>query len=186
MSKPELLDQMVKRITEKEDMTKIFRIKRSGKDTNDIFWNFGKIHGLENIAYCSDEDIDATGGNPYLLQKLVNKVTPDDITGYSSFQEVESATAGALDDYKKAVGDLPLYSSDRKKLLALPFYMAKRSDTPEPRRGQFEWDLFKELTGSNWNDDAMASVDEEHKITEFDYEKYLNPELLKNVDTSTD
>ena len=28
--------------------------------------------------------------------------------------------------------------------------------------------------------------DEEHKITEFDYEKYLNPELLKNVDTSTD
>ena len=67
MSKPELLEQMVKRISEKEDMTKIFRIKRSGKDTDDIFWNFGKIHGLENIAYCSDEDINACGGNPYLL-----------------------------------------------------------------------------------------------------------------------
>ena len=68
--------------------------------------------------------------------------------------------AQGLADYKKSVEDLPLYSSDRKKLLALPFYMAKRHDTPEPRRGQFEWDLFKELTGSNWNDDCMISVDE--------------------------
>ena len=76
---------MVKRISEQEDLTKIFRIKRSGKDADDIFWNFGKIHGLENIAYCSDADIDATGGNPYLLQKLVNKVTPEDIPGYSSY-----------------------------------------------------------------------------------------------------
>ena len=94
--------------------------------------------------------------------------------------------AQGLADYKKSVEDLPLYASDRKKLLALPFYMAKRSECPEPRRGQFEWDLFKELTGSDWNDDAGYKFDEEHKITEFDYEKYLNPELLKNVDTTTD
>ena len=68
MSKPELLNQMVKRISEKEDLSKIFRIKRQGKDTDDIFWNFGKVHGLENIAYCSAEDIAATGGNPMKLQ----------------------------------------------------------------------------------------------------------------------
>ena len=85
MSKPELLNQMVKRISEKEDLSKIFRIKRQGKDTDDIFWNFGKVHGLENIAYCSAEDIEATGGSPMLLQKLVNKVTPDDIPGCSSY-----------------------------------------------------------------------------------------------------
>ena len=94
--------------------------------------------------------------------------------------------AQGLADYKKSVEDLPLYSSDRKKLLALPFYMAKRSECPEPRRGQFEWDLFKELTGSNWNDDAGYKFDEEHKITEFDYENYLDPVLLKNVDTTSD
>ena len=52
LSKPELLNQMVKRISEQEDLSKIFRIKRQGKDADDIFWNFGKVHGLENIAYC--------------------------------------------------------------------------------------------------------------------------------------
>ena len=68
MSKPELLNQMVKRISEKEDLSKIFRIKRQGKDADDIFWSFGKVHGLENIAYCSNEDIAATKGNPMKLQ----------------------------------------------------------------------------------------------------------------------
>ena len=126
MSKPELLDHMVKRISEKEDLGKIFRIKRQGKDANDIFWHFGKIHGLENIAYCSPEAINATEGNPFKLQQLVNKVTPEDIPGFSSYQEVEDEMAEELSAYKQAVSDLPLYSSDRKKLLALPFYLAKR------------------------------------------------------------
>lgn len=120
------------------------------------------------------------------LQKLVNKVTPDDIPGCSSYQELEDDIAQGLADYKKTVEDLPLYPSDRKKLLALPLYMTKRGENPEPRRGQFEWDLFKELTGSGWDDDANVKFDEEHKITEFDYEKYLNPELLKNIDTTTE
>jgi len=33
------------------------RIKRAGKDLNNMFWHFGKIHGLENIAFLSDEDL---------------------------------------------------------------------------------------------------------------------------------
>jgi hypothetical protein len=41
--------------------------------------------------------------------------------------------------------------SDRKKLLALPFYLSKRSENPEPKRGQQEFELFKELTGKDWN-----------------------------------
>lgn len=32
--------------------------------------------------------------------------------------------------------------SDRKKLLALPFLLAKRHELPEPKRGQKEWVLF--------------------------------------------
>lgn len=43
--------------------------------------------------------------------------------------------------------------SDKKKLLALPFYMAKRTQLPEPRMGQKEFDLFTKLTGFNWYDD---------------------------------
>ena len=106
--------------------------------------------------------------------------------GYSSDQEVDDQIAEKLANYKQTVTGMPLFSSDRKKLLALPFYLAKRQDTPEPRRGQFEYDLFKELTGKDWYDDTYVKYDQEHKITEFDYEKYLNPELLKNVDTTTD
>lgn len=48
---------------------------------------------------------------------------------------------------------MELNPSDRKKLLALPFYLVKRKQDPEPRYGQREWDLFKELTGKNWHDD---------------------------------
>lgn len=38
-----------------------------GKDKDDIFFEIGKIHGLENLAYVSDEDIRAANGNPVLL-----------------------------------------------------------------------------------------------------------------------
>jgi hypothetical protein len=38
--------------------------------------------------------------------------------------------------------------------------------------------LFTELTGNTWYDDASIDVDEEHKVTEFDYENYFHPKLL--------
>lgn len=70
---------------------------------------------------------------------------------------------------------MSMNESDRKKLLALPFYLAKRSQQPEPRRGQAEFKLFEALTGGrNWYDDSRVIVDEEHKITEFDYENYVD------------
>ena len=89
----------------------------------------------------------------------------------------------ALDDYKATVDKMGLNSSDRKKLLALPFYLTKRMQLPEPRRGQPEFDFFKELTGKDWYDDQHQLFDNEYKITEFDYENYFDPKLLKNVDT---
>jgi hypothetical protein len=64
--------------------------------------------------------------------------------------------------------------SDKKKVLALPFYMTKRKQASEPRRGQREFDLFQELSGRSWVDDSLNFIDEEHKITEFDYENYFN------------
>lgn len=81
----------------------------------------------------------------------------------------------ALGDYKEHINKMGLNSSDRKKLLALPFYLAKRNQAPEPRKGQKEFKLFQELTGHNWYDDADMDMDMEHKITEFDYENYIHP-----------
>mgnify|MGYP006922971879 CR=1 FL=1 len=57
LSKPELVEHMFKRISEQVDLTEVFQVKRQGKDKSDIFWLLGKIHGLENIAFCSDEDL---------------------------------------------------------------------------------------------------------------------------------
>jgi len=78
-----------------------------------------------------------------------------------------------------------LYPSDKKKLLALPFHLAKRSENPAPKRGQAAYDLFKELTGEDWYAYSEVDTDLETKITEFDYEKYLNPKLMEGVDTKS-
>mmetsp|Transcript_24626 Transcript_24626/g.30697 ORF Transcript_24626/g.30697 Transcript_24626/m.30697 type:complete len:213 (+) Transcript_24626:488-1126(+) len=186
LSKPELLDHMVRRISEQTDLTEVFRVKRLGKDTNPIFWQFGKIHGLENIAFCDAKDLGSVKGNPYKLQKLVNKVTPKSATGLSSFQQVEEEVQASLSTYRAAVEKLSLYPSDKKKLLALPFHLAKRKENPDPKRGQPEYALFTELTGEDWHADARVKTDNETKITEFDYENYLSPTLLEGVDTNTD
>ena len=67
LSKPELLDHIVKRITKNTDLNEIFQVKRLGKDQNPLFWAFGKIHGLENIAFCDAQELIAAKGNPVLI-----------------------------------------------------------------------------------------------------------------------
>lgn len=73
----------------------------------------------------------------------------------------------ALAEYKASVEQLgEFHSSDRKKLLSLPFLLAKRAELPEPRKTQHdELNLFKELYGMNWYDDASTIVDSEQKVT---------------------
>lgn len=48
--------------------------------------------------------------------------------------------------------------------------MSKRAELPEPREGQDEMELFKEIFGKGWNDDMSKRIDTEDKITEFNYE----------------
>ena len=166
-------------------MSKVFKVKRQGKDANDAFWTFGKIHGLENIAFCDPAELAQVKGNPYKLQQLVNKVTPETVPGFGSHHEIESKLHQQLAEYKKVVDKMDLYPSDRKKLMALPFYMTKRQEDPTPRHGQESYQLFKEMTGNDWNTFSSTKFDPETKITEFDYENYLNPELIKGLDTKS-
>ena len=37
----------------------------------------------------------------------------------------------------------------------------------------------------DWYDDAYTREDREEKITEFNYENFIHPELLKDVDTKS-
>lgn len=34
------------------------------------------------------------------------------------------------------------------------------------------------MTGHNWHDDAQIAIDPETKITEFDWENYIDPQLI--------
>jgi len=45
--------------------------------------------------------------------------------------------------------------------------------------------LFEKITGNSW--DAMNDLerDTEKKITEFDYENFIHPGMLKDVDTKS-
>lgn len=169
LTRSEMIDNLAIHALSEFDLSKIYRVKRAGKDLDPLYWSFGKIHGLENIAFADPEELRATNGNPVKIQKIVDRYdgAPD---RFDSYEQVVEEMQKTLKDYKAAVDKLGFNSSDRKKVLALPFYLAKRQELAEPRRGQLEFKLFKELTGHDWYDDYGVEVDKEHKITEFNYE----------------
>lgn len=76
--------------------------------------------------------------------------------------------------------------SDRKKMLSLPIFLSKRSEDPTPKKGQPQYDLFEKIYGRPYDKYDNLKRDEEKKITEFDFEEFIHPELLKDVDTTTD
>jgi hypothetical protein len=52
LTEPEIIANLEKassKANEKESSK--WRIKRTGKDADDMYWMAGKIHGLENIAF---------------------------------------------------------------------------------------------------------------------------------------
>lgn len=47
------------------DFASKFKIKRMGKDLNDIYWALGKIHGLENVVYLNEDTLNRVMGDPW-------------------------------------------------------------------------------------------------------------------------
>ena len=66
-SKVELIDRAMSEALKETDITKLFRVKPCGRDRDPIFWSFGKIHGLENIAFADSKELLETNGNPVKL-----------------------------------------------------------------------------------------------------------------------
>jgi len=169
-TKPELIQKLAE-YDESDELSK-FRVKRVGVDADPIFWTYGKIHGLENIAFVDPKKLAECEGNPVAIQRLINEV--EDVARYNSHEEMLAKLEQAMIEYKERIGKMNLASSDSKKLLALPFYLAKRAQLPEPKRGQLEWDLYREIYGEDYlNDLDLLSRDNEEKITEFNYEKFF-------------
>ena len=63
----EMMDNIAAQLLQKEDIASLFKVKRGGKDRDDFFWSFGKIHGLENIAFVDQAELLATKGNPVMI-----------------------------------------------------------------------------------------------------------------------
>ena len=76
---------MVKNVSKKVDLSEIFQVKRSGKDLDDFYYTFGKVHGIENIAFVDPDELAATKGNPVSIQRLVNKVDANSIPKKGSY-----------------------------------------------------------------------------------------------------
>ena len=75
MTKAEILNKIADGTPiEESGLLDRYQIKRFGKDANDLFWKFGKIHGLEYISHCTEDELRATEGDPIKLQRLINKV----------------------------------------------------------------------------------------------------------------
>jgi hypothetical protein len=172
-----------------QNLASKFRIKRMGKDTDDVFWQLGKIHGLENLAHVDEAELEACNGNPQRIQMLVDKVNDSaKPLPPASFDKLIEKIHDQMNVYKAAIDNTngkEYNPSDRKKLLALPFYLSKRQELPEPKKGQKEWDLFAEMYGTEWDQFDNLMFDQEEKITEFNYENFIPAQILKGMDTQS-
>jgi hypothetical protein len=72
-TKNEMIDKIALHALKEFDLGKIYRIKKAGKDRDPMFWSFGKIHGLENIAFADPQEVKETKGNPVKIQQIVDR-----------------------------------------------------------------------------------------------------------------
>ena len=72
-TKNEMMDNIALHALKEFDLAKMFRVKRAGKDKHPVFWSFGKIHGLENLAFADPQEIKETNGNPVKIQRIVDR-----------------------------------------------------------------------------------------------------------------
>ena len=52
-----MIHSIVLNAMKQEDISKYFRLKKRGRDKNPFFYTFGKIHGLENLAFADPVEV---------------------------------------------------------------------------------------------------------------------------------
>ena len=139
MSKAELLNRIADGKPVDPEFASKFKIKRRGRDKDDIFWRYGKIHGLENLAFASEEELAACNGDPLQLQRLVDSINDrEKPLPPQTFDKAVEELNETLEAYKRAVDNTngkEYNPSDRKKLLSLPFLLHRIQELPEPKKG---------------------------------------------------
>ncbi len=74
ITKNEMIDNIALNALKQYDLANMFRVKRRGKDKDPFFWSFGKVHGLENIAFADPQEVKDTQGNPVKIQRIVDRM----------------------------------------------------------------------------------------------------------------
>lgn len=74
LTKNEMIDNIALNAMKQYDLGSMFRVKRRGKDKDPFFWSFGKVHGLENIAFADPQEVKDTQGNPVKIQRIVDRM----------------------------------------------------------------------------------------------------------------
>lgn len=104
LTKAELLNRMADGLPVDPNFANKWQIKRAGKDKDDIFWALGKIHGLENVAFMTDEQIKATGGDPFKLQAAVDQINDSEKPNPpAAHDSVVNCLSESLENYKNVM-----------------------------------------------------------------------------------
>lgn len=139
LTKADLLDRIADGQQVDPEFAAKFKIKRAGKDMDNLFWTYGKIHGLENLAFATPEEFQACGGDPKRIQNLVDQINDrQKPLPPQNFEKSVEALHNVLEQYRASVDNTngkQYNPSDRKKLLSLPFLLDRRAEKPSPKEG---------------------------------------------------
>jgi hypothetical protein len=105
LTKNEMMDNLAIHALKEFDLGKMFQVKRGGKDRDPVFWSFGKIHGLENLAFADPKEVLATNGNPVKLQNIVDRYDGAS-HGINSYEHLVQELQTSLREYREKVDSL--------------------------------------------------------------------------------
>lgn len=182
-----LFDKNDKSIKENEEFTlkqlssSLTHFESQGKNRSDAS-NLSLIRNLENIVYCSDEDINKCK-NTLELQILIDSAIPK-VTSESAEEKIQNWQKN-ITLYKKEIENQNIFASEKEKMLGLPFMMKRHQQFPEPVRGTWQYDIFEEIYDTPY-EDGKGEYETEEKIHKFNYKKFLHPSIIEKFNDNID
>lgn len=150
---------------------------RQGKN-DDEYSNISSIRNLENIVYCSEEELTKCK-TTLELQVLIDSKTPTINT--KSLNEHQQDIHLNLYNYKLRIENGKYFRSEKDRLLGLPFMMKRHQQYPEPHPGTWQYNLFEELYGYCYSL-GKDEIDTEEKIHKYNYKNYIHPSVVEKYD----
>jgi len=158
--------------------------KRQSKDKDDIFYAAGKVRNLENIVFLTEQDIKECD-SPIKLQIKLDSVEAKNPFMDTSLTDLVNRYHAAMENYKLSIENSKKFRSDKEKLLGLPYLINRLQQYPEPDPYSWQYDLYTQLHGEEYN--FMKGAKEyEEKINKYNYHEFLHPSVIAKYDTNSE